>query len=214
MQTSFRETYSLLKNDWVVDMKFDSFLGFNDTIIESDPLNINNLVQINDDLNCYVEDDNQTVILKANESLGRFKEVVFHRLYLIYEAYFYHDGNENFPISYLPKTINTTSFYLCCNQLANSSKIALINDDDTYKSESVAYVNDNKIDCYFMPRINSNIIVSLYDLLNAVVTNLMKNIVTVDIYNKLINQYPMDMNFNIRTKVKIKDIVIDAEWKL
>lgn len=206
MQTSFRETYSLLKNGWIVNAKFDKLNG--DSTLTSKPLNINNLVRLEDDLNCYVADDNKSVILKVDESLGRFKEVVFHRFYIIYEACTYKLGPKTFT-TYLPKIQNPMHIYLCCNQLANSSKIALINNDDTYQSESVAYVNDNIIDCYFKLRVHHGNIVPLNKLFDICVTEYFKQIVVLD------NNFDIILEADdLRAEIIIKDFVIDVEWKL
>jgi len=201
MQTSIRETYSLLKKDLKINVLYNLRLSLDPTYVY-DPQNINNFVRRDDGFNCYVEDDNEKIILLADKAFGNFKKVTFHRFYIIYDAYYY-ETDSDVAILHFPKITNDIPFYLCCNHLPNSSKIAIMNDDDTYHSEATAYINDDSVDCYLKHIIHYPEIVKISDL-DMCFDNYLKNIVKLSYFTNRV----------LPIMIKIKDIVIDAEWKL
>jgi len=194
-----RETYSIVRIplEIIVTYDHDTKTITNDLI----PTNryTTNFMRINDQSNCYLSNDNTTItVLPPYNVSTTWDEVIFRDFKIIINSIC--DKGYTDYIFKNEEDIEMCLF-LKCQQLPNKNKIALQNNNDTYKSEykmslPVSFNNTDGLQCFINNSVNS------YEHTNIINT-------FSDIAN---NQIPYNLNDDFTNDMYITNVMFDIEW--
>lgn len=219
-----REKYSIIKvpiDQLCIFTKADSQLSISTKLINNEPNTdlYAGIVRRADGLNCYVEDDNCTIVMLPPTVTNKsYDHVIFHRFQIVYSINY--GKPEVAPVngSKLIETYQMDSqetYYLKCYQAANRSKVVSLSNNDDYKSYHkmalpVHFNNSDGLKTFITERINSNKMITIKDLIEMICKSESANGIMFDENEIFIDHGDPKVKVYWIT---IKDIIIDVDWK-
>lgn len=219
-----REKYSIIKApiDQLCVFKRDDFSLSITTKLINGVANDNiydGIVRRSDGLNCYLEDDNCTIVLLPPTVINKsYDHVIFHRFQIVYSINY--GKPEAAPVngSKLIETYQMDSqetYYLKCFQAANRSKVVSLSNNDDYKSYHkmalpVHFNNSDGLKTFITERVNSNKMLNIKELVEMICKSESANGIMFDENEIYISHGTPKVKVYWIT---IKDIIIDVDWK-